>query len=311
MDALNIRERTGLSYAAQNGYMHACGHDGHTAMLLGAAAEIAKIPKLNGTVNLIFQPAEESTVGARAMVEDGLFERFPMDEIYGLHNAPFKPFGTISTRSGNLTSNEDNFNIIIKGGGCHASSPHEGTDPILCFSQIYPALQAIVSRNCNPIHPVVISCTELITDGTRNAIPSTLEIRGDVRCFSKKDQHLVELRMQEICKSICFMNEANVEVTYTYACASVENSEKCAAYVCAAAKEVVGPANVDTFCEPWMASEDFSVYLDHIPGCYFLLGAQDASNKCSSLHSPEYDFPDSLLSIGAEFWKTLVSQRLK
>ena len=310
MDALKINEQTGLPYASHNGYMHACGHDGHMAMLLGAASEIAGM-EFNGTLNLIFQPAEEPTTGAKAMIGDGLFERFPMDEIYGLHNAPFHPLGTICTRTGGLMSSEDNFRIIIHGKGCHASSPHEGSDPFLCFSQIYPALQAIVSRNASPAHCITVSCTEISSDGVRNAIPNTIEVRGDVRCFSPADQTLVEKRMREICESVCSMNGASAEVEYTHECASVQNDAGCAANVCEAAGDVVGEEKTDGACDLWMASEDFSAYLEHVPGCLFLLGTGKSDKDFIPLHSPLYDFCDEVLPVGAEMWKTLAQQRLK
>ena len=310
IDALEITEQTGLPYASENGCMHACGHDGHTAMLLGAAKEIAENSDFNGTVNLIFQPAEENTAGAKAMIDDGLFERFPMDEIYALHNAPFKPFGTISTRIGGIMSSEDNFRIVIHGKGCHASSPHEGSDPFLCFSQIYPALQAIVSRNSSPAHCMTVSCTEIFSDGARNAIPNSIEVRGDVRCFSQEDQTLVEGRIREISDSICRMNGAQAEVFYTHECASVQNDIECVSNVVQAAGKAVGADNTFGACDVWMASEDFSAYLEHVPGCLFLLGTGREEMKLIPLHSPEYDFNDEVLQIGAEMWEALILQRL-
>ena len=309
MDALPLAETTGLPYAAVNGFMHACGHDGHMAMLLGAAAVI-KDMAFDGTVRLVFQPGEEATLGAAAMIEDGLFERFPVDEMYGMHNVPFRPAGTIGMRVGGIMSSEDDFCIKIYGRGCHASMPHQGVDPFMLFSQIYQGLQMIVSRRSDPTHSIVISCTEVHTDGARNAIPSYLEVTGDVRCFRPEDQVNVETCMREISKSICSMYGASCDVTYSHECLSILNSSSCTWLAAEAAEAVVGPDKVDAACEPWMASEDFSGFLQRVPGCYVLLGSGPAEGEGCKLHNTDFDFNDEVLPIGIAYWAELVLRRL-
>ena len=309
MDALPIVETTGLPYASDTGFMHACGHDGHMAMLLGAAAVI-KDMAFDGTVRLVFQPGEEATLGAAAMIADGLFGRFPVDEIYGAHNVPFRPAGTIAMRTGGIMSSEDDFCIKIFGKGCHASMPQQGTDPFMLFTQIYQALQMVVSREIDPTHAVVISCTEVHTDGARNAIPSTLTVTGDVRCFRPEDQAHVERRMREICESVCGMYGVSCEVTYSHECASILNTSSCMRFAAEAAEAAVGPDNVETACEPWMASEDFSGFLKEVPGCFVLIGSGPAEGGGVQLHNSGFDFNDEVLPVGIAYWAELVRIRL-
>ena len=311
MDALHVTECGVHDHVSQNkGKMHGCGHDGHTVSLLGAAKLLSERRNFDGTVRFIFQPAEEPGKGAQAMIDDGLFERFPMDEIYGLHNAPFLPAGVVHTKVGGVASSEDDFTICITGKGGHASSPHEGVDPLACFAEIYLALQTIVSRNARSTHPVVISCTEIITDGAHNAIPTHVEIRGDARTTTPEDQLLVEERMRAIVEGVCGMNGAQYEFRYTHEFYPAVNADTCVTTAVKAAATVVGAERVNGACEPWMASEDFAAFARHVPACFLLLGSgkNDAANV--PLHNNTFDYNDSVLETGAKIWAELVAQRL-
>ena len=314
MDAICIQELGKHDHVSEiEGQMHGCGHDGHTITLLGAAKLLSESKDFNGTVRFIFQPAEEPGHGADAMIKDGLLNRFPMDEIYGMHNAPFVKEGHIATKPGGMMSSEDNFEIRITGKGGHASSPQEGVDPLACFSEIYMALQTIVSRNVHPSHPIVISCTEIETDGGHNVIPTHVIVRGDTRTTLPEDQALVERRMREIAEGVCKMNGATCEFIYTHEFVPLVNSPECVAHVVDAANKFLGPDMVDGNCDPWMASEDFAKFLHHIPGCFFAMGAGTSENPSEniSLHQNIYDYNDNILEPGARFWEAFVKNRLR
>ena len=311
MDSLKIDEKSTHDHVSEHpGRMHACGHDGHITTLLGAALLISQAKDFNGTVHFIFQPAEEPGTGASAMIADGLFDRFRIDEIYGLHNAPFLPAGRVRTRPGGLAASEDDFTINITGKGGHASSPHEGVDPFACFAEMYMAFQTIVSRNARPAHPVVISCTEIETDGAHNAIPTHVTVKGDTRCYFPEDQELVETRMRKIAESICEMNGAKCEFEYTHEFRPVVNDAVCVDRLVNAAAAIVGKDNVEADGEQWTVSEDFAMYLDHVPGCFFLLGSGRYEGD-KSLHDNTFDYNDDVLVTGAEIWHELVKQRLQ
>ena len=313
IDAINMQETANLSYKSKHeGKMHACGHDGHMATMLGVAKLLSERRNFNGRVQFVFQPAEEPGKGALKMIEDGLFDHFPMDEIYGFHNAPFLPEGQIHTKAGGIMASEDNFIIKIKGKGSHASSPHLGIDPVVTAAQVILGLQTIASRTANPLDPVVVSCTEIHTDGVHNAIPTHVEILGDTRSFSGDMQALIEKRMREISEGICNMNGATCHVTYTHEFSPTVNWDQCIDLVEKSATAVVGSENVNTSCQPAMVSEDFGAYLREIPGCFVFIGSgkSHVASENIPLHNSVYDYNDDILVTSAEFFAELIKQRL-
>lgn len=309
MDAINLEETGTPEYRSKvPGKMHGCGHDGHVTTLLGAARILSETKDFNGTVRFIFQPAEEPGKGSQAMMKDGLLERFPVDEIYGMHNMPSLYQGKIGTRVGGIMASEDNFIIEINGKGGHASSPHMGIDPLVVASQVILGLQTIVSRNANPLESAVISCTELFTDGAHNAIPSNVKILGDTRSFSPEMQKLIETRMEAVVKGICEAAGAGYKFTYTHEFAPTVNWEKCVAKAIKAAENTVGAVNTDSNCQPWAASEDFGRFLEKVPGCYIFIGSGKSRNPEENIavHNSDYDYNDEILMTGAEFLAELV-----
>lgn len=313
MDALAIAEAAeGRAHASLHaGCMHACGHDGHMAMLLGAAQLLAQRRDFSGTVRFIFQPAEEHGRGAAAMMADGLFERFPVDEIYGAHNIPGMPTGHIATRVGGLMASEDNFVIRIKGRGGHAARPQMAIDPLVIGAEIVLALQTVVSRSLEPGQPAVISCTEFITDGIRNAIPTHVMIKGDTRSYSLEVQALLERRMREICDGICGAHGASCEVEYTHEFAPTINWPQCVPVAIAAATAVVGADKVDAQVPPMMISEDFGAFLRAVPGAFVFIGNGDGDSAGAiPLHNARYDFNDALLPIGARYFAEIARIKL-
>jgi hippurate hydrolase len=312
MDCLRINERGENDHVSMTpDRMHACGHDGHMTTLLGAAKILSDERDFDGTVRLIFQPAEEPGKGARAMLDDGLFDKFPVDEIYAMHNAPFIKAGKAATRAGGIASSEDDFTIKITGKGGHASSPHEGVDPLACFAEMYLAFQTIVSRNARPSHAVVISCTEVLTDGAHNAIPGYVEVRGDARSYSPEDQEMIESRMRSIATHVCEMNGASCEFEYTHEFSPVVNDPDCTSKAARTAERCFGKDNVEADCEPWTVSEDFSEYLKYVPGCLILLGSGKNDSGNTSLHDNRFDYNDDVLLSGAEFWAALIRDLTK
>ena len=313
MDALTISEDgEGRAHASQmSGCMHACGHDGHMAMVLGAAQLLSQRRDFNGTVRFIFQPAEEHGRGAAAMMADGLFERFPVDEIFGAHNIPGMPVGCIATRSGGIMASEDNFVIRVTGCGGHAARPHMGVDALVVAAEIVLALQTVVSRSVDPSQSAVISCTEFITDGIRNAIPSNVTIKGDTRSYAPVVQALLERRMREICHGICSAHGASVAFEYTHEFAPTVNWPQSVPVAVAAALAVVGAEQVEADVTPMMISEDFGAFLRVVPGAFVFIGngANDSPGGIP-LHHARYDFNDQVLPIGARYFAEVARIRL-
>jgi len=310
MDALHILEKSGATHASKvPGKMHACGHDGHTAMLLGAAAALARRKSLDGTAYFIFQPAEENEGGGRVMVEEGLFERFPMRAVYGMHNWPQKPFGTIAMRAGPLMGAFDIFEIVATGKGAHAAMAYTGKDPMLFVAHVISALQTIVSRNLHPLDAGVVSVTQVHGGDTWNVIPQEVVLRGTVRSFRPEVQDTIEQRMRTIVAGIAATFEMTASVRYERRYPATVNDAAETEHAIAAATAVVGAANVETDPMPNMGSEDFAFMLQAKPGCYVWLGAGRGA-ETPNVHNPHYDFNDDALAVGASYWVTLAEQQL-
>ncbi|WP_454289212.1 M20 aminoacylase family protein [Rhizobium arsenicireducens] len=307
MDALPLEEISGKPWASQvPGRMHACGHDGHTAMLLGAAQHLAQTRNFNGRVIVIFQPAEEGGAGALAMVQDGLMERFAIEEVYGMHNMPGQPVGTFSIRKGGIMAAPDKFFITVKGRGGHAAEPHKAVDPIAIGAQIVTNLQLIASRNANPLRSVVVSVTRFNAGTTHNIIPEEALLAGTVRSLDETVRDLAETRIREIARGIANANGAEADVVYERACPVTVNHPAETEHAARAAMDIVGKDQVNTEVDPSMAGEDFAFMLQARPGAYIMIGHGDTPG----LHNPAYDFNDDILSYGISYWVRLAEQRL-
>ncbi|MGZ9719355.1 M20 aminoacylase family protein [Rhizobium miluonense] len=306
MDALRITEATGAAWTSTKpGTMHACGHDGHTAMLLGAAQLLAEEGGFDGTVRFLFQPAEEWGQGARAMLDDGLMERFPFDEVYGLHNMPGLPVGHFETRAGAIMSAEDIFEITLKGKGGHASRPDWGREVMVPACSLVLELQTIVARRLSPAEIAVVSVTELLTDGTRNALPSKARVLGDCRSFHPEVSARIEAEMRRIARGVAEGHGVEVEVEYTREFVPTINDASLAAEMMAAVSSI--SRAVATRPEPMTGSEDFARFLAHAPGCYAFIGNGE---NCPPLNNPGYDFNDAALIHGAQVHAATVRRRL-
>ncbi|HEY9079617.1 M20 aminoacylase family protein [Magnetovibrio sp.] len=310
MDALNIVEQTGLPYASTYpGKMHACGHDGHTTMLLGAAKHLAATRACKGTVVFIFQPAEEDDGGAQEMVADGLFEKFPVDAVYGLHNWPGMDLGTIAVKAGPIMAAYDSFEAEIIGHGAHGGMPHLGVDPVVAAAQVISAWQSIVSRNIDPYDSAVISVTQVNAGDTFNVIPDAVRLKGAIRSFSADVRDRVWDRMEGLAQGICTGFGARFVWALHSSYPATINTDTEAGLAALAAAEVVGAHNVNHHPAPSMGAEDFAYMLNERPGCYVWLGNGPGTGGCM-LHNPKYDFNDEALAIGASYWVRLVENLL-
>ena len=311
MDALDIHEENAFDYVSTvPGKMHACGHDGHTVMLLGAARYLAATRRFNGTVHFIFQPAEENVAGGRVMVEDGLFDLFPVEAVYGMHNSPGIALGKFAVQTGPAMAAADMFEIRLTGKGSHGAHPHHGEDPLVTGAELVMALQRIVSRSVNPMKAAVVSVTQFHAGSSMNVIPESVRITGTCRSHDLAVQDQVEQRLRQVVGGVCAAHGIAFELDYQRRYPATINTRDEAANAARAAAEVVGQDNVILDLPPSMGAEDFSWMLQHNPGCYVRVGNGEGSKGSCVVHNPRYDFNDDALVYGASYWATLVEQQL-
>jgi len=311
MDALPIEEANTFGHRSTNaGVMHACGHDGHTTMLLGAAKYLAETRNFDGTVNFIFQPAEEGMGGAKAMVDEGLFEKFPCEAIFGMHNRPSLPVGQFNVKAGPMMAGGAFFDIMVTGKGSHGARPETGVDSALVAAQIAVSLQSIVSRNVRPIDTAVVSVTKIHAGDAYNVIPQTARLGGTARAFSSDVMARLESSMKRIAKGVAESHGATAEVDFRVLFAPTVNNPAEAEFAAKICTELVGEKNVHRNPDLVMGSEDFSYMLERVPGCYINIGNGPGEGGCE-VHNPGYDFNDDALPLGAAFFGRLVETRLK
>jgi len=318
MDALPMQELNTFDHASRHpGKMHACGHDGHTAMLLGAAHYLSRHRNFDGTVYLIFQPAEEGGAGARKMIEDGLFDQFAMDAVYGMHNWPGLPAGTFGVIPGPMMASSNEFRVTVKGKGAHAAQPHRGIDPVMVAVQIAQAWQTIISREKNPLETAVLSITQIHAGSATNVIPDEAVLIGTVRTFSTEVLDLIQRRMEEMASGVAAGFNATVDFGFKRNYPPLINDPEKTAFAVEAMRAVVGAAAVNTAVEPTMGAEDFAFMLQAKPGCYAFIGNGDGEHRSGGhglgpcqLHNGSYDFNDQLLPVGASYWARLVEMSL-
>lgn len=319
MDALPMQEHNEFPHASTYpGKMHACGHDGHTAMLLAAAKHLAEHRDFDGIVYVIFQPAEEGLGGAKKMIEDGLFKLFPMDAVFGLHNWPGLKAGEFSVRSGPVMASSNTFEIIIEGKGAHGGMPHLGADPVMAAAQLAMNLQTIVSRNISPVEPVVLSVTQIHAGSADNVIPTSATLRGTVRTFTTETLDLIEQRMRELTEQSCSAMGCNGSLDFDRRYPPTVNHAAETALCAEVVKHFAGEQALLENLPPSMGAEDFSYMLLEVPGCYVWLGNGDGDHRLSghglgpcNLHNGSYDFNDDLLPIGASYWVHLAQHYLQ
>ncbi len=312
MDALPMQEFNTFAHTSRHaGKMHACGHDGHTAMLLAAAQHLAAQRNFDGTVYLIFQPAEEGGGGAREMITDGLFDKFPMEAVFGMHNWPGAPVGTFSLSPGPVMASSNEFKITVRGKGSHAALPHNGIDPVPIACQMVQAFQTIITRNKKPVDAGVISVTMIHAGEATNVVPDRCELQGTVRTFSVEVLDMIERRMRQVAEHVCAAHEAQCEFEFARNYPPTINSEAEAQFARAVMADIVGESNVQAQ-EPTMGAEDFAYMLQAKPGAYCFIGNGDGAHRemghgggpCM-LHNPSYDFNDDLIPLGATYWVRL------
>jgi hippurate hydrolase len=310
MDALDMTEQNDFAHASRHpGKMHGCGHDGHTTMLLGAARYLAETGNFDGTVHFIFQPAEEGKGGAEQMIADGLFERFPCDTVFGLHNWPQTPAGHFGVRAGPIMAAADHFDITVTGVGAHGAMPHHGVDPVVVAAHIITAAQSLVSRGTDPVDAAVVSFTVINGGSAFNVIPDHVTLSGTVRSFRPDTRDALEAGLTRVAGNVAIAFGATAQVAYHRSYPATVNAPAEAEFAAAVAARVVGADRVIRNADPSMGAEDFSVMLERRPGCYVWLGQGGGPDSCM-VHNPRYDFNDEILAVGASYWALLAETAL-